>query len=225
MKSRSPVHGLAVEKCLPDRKILKSTNGLILVSVRFITLPTVISTVEIHCDSAHWWRIGNLIAWKIMKREIVDRKGKRENLFLLRFINFPSEIESRRKQTALEIFQIFSSSRIIISSTASGSTLLSKHLTFCHPRLRLFIRSLNVFFRLLFLLRSHLLERERANEKRKFSCRKFMNKFKDSVYGKRKEITILKLLSYARHTILQVCRENLLTSNGTSAKAIVRGDK
>lgn len=37
------------------------------------------------------------------------------------------------EQTALEIFQIFLL-RIIILPSAQGSILLSKHLTFCHPR-------------------------------------------------------------------------------------------
>lgn len=49
-----------------------------------------------------------------------------------------------------------------------------------------------------------------------------MNKFKDAIYGKRKEIVILKLFSYAQHTILRELKKELWTSNGTS---IVHGDK
>lgn len=93
------------------------------------------------------------------------------------FLNIPGEVFFLSPSNkALEIFQILFT--FIILPSAPGSILLSKHLTFCHPRLAFYsLRQTSSFV----LLRSHLLEKKA--KKKRISCRKFMNKFKDAVYG------------------------------------------
>lgn len=99
---------------------------------------------------------------------------------------------SKRLYEIFQIFLLLASIHVIILTSALGSILLSKHLTFCHPRLIL----PRLHSHLAFLLRSHLSERREKNAigRKKSSCRKFMNKFKDAIYGLRKEIAIPNFL-------------------------------
>jgi uncharacterized membrane protein SirB2 len=90
---------------------------------------------------------------------------------------------------------------VIILPSSPGSILLSKHLTFLSPSPSLIFlykkKTLTSSFFCCFFycdLRSILLEERRKrkrNSKEYISCRKFMNKFKDAIYGERKKIVIL----------------------------------
>jgi hypothetical protein len=50
-------------------------------------------------------------------------------------------------------------------------------------------------------------KRKEEAEKNKISCRKFMNKFKDAIYGRRKEIVILNIFFMFQPRTLESARK------------------
>lgn len=93
-------------------------------------------------------------------------------------------------------FPRFSSSRLhsrYYFDISFGFNFIVKTFNFLSPSPYSFSR---LHSHLAFLLRSHLSERREKNAigRKKSSCRKFMNKFKDAIYGLRKEIAIPNFL-------------------------------